>query len=570
MKTLKKMSALLVALVMTMFTVVPAFAVEYSTNCEITNNITGHKFEAYQIFQSNLDTSKKPTQVTDVVWGSGVNPTTLVPALKASTDFGTPNPFAKVETATDVANVISNLSGDNQINFAQFMSSHLTNVSTPIAAPAEDGTSTKVSVVSGYYLIVDKTDSLEAGDALNPAVLHVNGPVTIQSKKDEVTVEKKVKKVDEADAAYADVAETTIGNTLDFKLSSKVINDKAFKEYDAYFFEFEDWISKGLEPVVDENGRVIIKSIILTDENGNSVDLTNAEAFTSMVPVDETREGKDGKLFRFSCTDLKQVTTDGGTTLVDFAGKTITLTYQATLTKDAVVGMEGNPNKVVVNYSRDPNGNGTGTSEEDEVHAFTFELDGTKVNLANTDEKLSGAEFVLYREVGQNKDKEYAELINDPVASGTTQTDNKRKIVKWTKLDKEPKEGDADYSNYVIVSKENTGKFEIEGLGTGTFYLKETKAPAGYVKKETPFVIIISANKNEAGTAIENLKIKLDQGTEQDGTDGVVSGDFANSMSVELPETGGMGTTMLYVAGGILLVGSAVLLVTKKRMGHEG
>ena len=74
----------------------------------------------------------------------------------------------------------------------------------------------------------------------------------------------------------------------------------------------------------------------------------------------------------------------------------VIVTYDATLNANAEIGLDGNPNRVDLQFSNNPNGDGLGRTTEDTVIVFTYELDGTKVDGKNADTKLEGAEFVLF------------------------------------------------------------------------------------------------------------------------------------------------------------------------------
>ncbi len=151
--------------------------------------------------------------------------------------------------------------------------------------------------------------------------------------------------------------------------------------------------------------------------------------------------------------------------------------------------------------------------------------------------------------------------------------DTNKKITDWEVLTDEDLNGKiadeaTDRNKYLLISDEK-GAFGIQGLGDGTYFLQETKAPAGYNLITSPIEFEITSTQENKELKSVSIKIgeKTVNGTVSTGT---VNTTVENTKGTTLPETGGMGTTMLYVAGGILLVGSAVLLVTKKRMGHEG
>ncbi|MDY3286908.1 MAG: SpaA isopeptide-forming pilin-related protein, partial [Eubacteriales bacterium] len=215
---------------------------------------------------------------------------------------------------------------------------------------------------------------------------------------------------------------------------------------------------------------------------------------------------------------------------------------------------------VYLEYSNNPNQTGTGTTEtgktpEDEVLVFTYELDVTKVDGQNADTKLSGAEFVLL-----NSDKRKAAVVADG------------KITGWA--DVTTADGKTTYPAGSTLTSGVDGKFVIAGLDAGSYYLVETKAPAGYNLLKNPIKVTIAAtlDKTENNPALTALTISVDGGAAKDGnlTSGAVETNVENNQGATLPETGGAGTTAFYIIGGCLVLAAAVLLVTKKRMSSKG
>lgn len=99
-----------------------------------------------------------------------------------------------------------------------------------------------------------------------------------------------------------------------------------------------------------------------------------------------------------------------------------------------------------------------------------------------------------------------------------------------------------------------SGKFEIKGLKAGTYYLKEIEAPTGYNKLANPIKITISQDttKNQVITV-------------GDSTESVTEVGVENKSGTLLPHTGGAGTTMIYLVGALLVLGSGVVLASKRR-----
>ena len=218
--------------------------------------------------------------------------------------------------------------------------------------------------------------------------------------------------------------------------------------------------------------------------------------------------------------------------------------YKATLNENANIGMVGNVNEVYLKFSNNPNGDGKGKTPEDKVIVFTYELDTKKVDRAENEKLLKNAEFVLKNEDGTK----YAKVTN-------------KKFAGWV---------DKDQATKLITGDD--GLIKVAGLDDGTYRLEETKAPDGYNKLSKDVIIIITAATKNGQTwdgvnAIERLNVTADgkSGTADVNT-GIVTVQIENNSGSTLPSTGGIGTTIFYVVGVILMLGAGVLLVTKKRM----
>lgn len=208
----------------------------------------------------------------------------------------------------------------------------------------------------------------------------------------------------------------------------------------------------------------------------------------------------------------------------------IVVTYTATINENAVVGSAGNDNKVHLDYGDDDHPSST---PDDETKTYTWTFNVFKFAITNGKEtSLAGATFTLSTdENGSNK----INLIKT--------SDNVYRVAK------------ADETTDIVteITTDNTGTFTINGLDSGTYYLTETQNPAGYNKLSAPVKIVIAVDG----------KIIVNNG--QATTDTTVK--VENKSGSSLPETGGMGTTLFYIIGGVLVIGAGVLLVTKKRMG---
>ena len=516
MKHIKKLASLLLALVMVLSLAVTAFADEPTTySITINNSTAGHTYEAYQIFTGDLATNEAGNKVlSNIVWGSGVSEA-------GQTALG--DAAAKAETLKTEADAKA---------FAKAVAPYLTTAAGS-ANTVTDGKYVISGLAAGYYLVKDQDGSLTGdNDSYTEYIIQVVGNVTATPKSDVPEVQKKVKDIndstDTTKTDWQDSADYDIGDSIPFQLKATLADNVS--SYTTYKVVFHDTLSKGL--TYNNDAKVYIDG---TETNGFTVTATvNADGITTLT---------------VSCDDVKAL--GAGNSSV------ITVEYTAKLNENAVLGSAGNPNEVYLEYSNNPNkseegNNETGETPKDVVIVFTYKTIINKVDSENA--PLTGAAFKLEKLI-KGKDG----------AAGT-----------WTTV----KEFTVD---------ETTTSFTFSGLDDGQYKLTETKTPAGYntidpiyfvieathdATADTPALTVLKAyltdeNGNKKTEVKDGETVNIDLGT-VDLTAGSITTTVVNKSGSELPSTGGIGTTIFYVLGSILVIGAAVLLVTKKRMSTKG
>ena len=209
--------------------------------------------------------------------------------------------------------------------------------------------------------------------------------------------------------------------------------------------------------------------------------------------------------------------------------------YSATLNENANVGNDGNPNESKLSYGEinRETGKPGSTTPPSETNTYTWDVGVFKYTMnGETETALAGATFTLSKNADGSK----------PIAL-VSEGNNVYRVAKT-----------GETGTVTEITTDATGKFTIKGLDADTYYLTETAAPAGYNKLAAPVTIVIGENGVVNGTT--------------EAPQGVDEVKVLNQSGTELPSTGGIGTTIFYIVGGVLVVGAVVLLVTKKRMNN--
>ena len=168
----------------------------------------------------------------------------------------------------------------------------------------------------------------------------------------------------------------------------------------------------------------------------------------------------------------------------------------------------------------------------------TYDFDLTKTFDPESEEALE-ATFKLYPAVDGEKGSDAIQLISGGTIDG--------KDITYVKADTDDT-GTAD-----IISAKNGKITNVRGLASGTYYLTEQSTAEGYNLLTTDVVITIA---EDGSVTAESAEVK----------DGVIT--VENKAGTVLPSTGGMGTTIFYVIGGLLIIGAGIVLVARRKA-HE-
>ena len=494
----------------------------------ITAQEGDHTYGAYQLFDGNVSGGK----LTDITWGTGIDSAALLAELKTSTI----DELKAVTTAPQLAEKLSKLESSKVIAFSKIATKHVTGTAKTFTKSGEAAPFSYKATLGeadhGYYLVKD-TDNKAA--ALTSPILKVAGcTVNVEAKGSVPTSTKKIK--EDSTDQWGDTADLDVGQEAPFKLTGTMPSNIA--DFTTYKYGFKDFISKGFtlpEGFAAKDLTVKIGDKEITPDTVTVTDIT-----------DDTHgaEYNGGKQIEIMFTDLKATAKAAGVDLT--ASSEVTVEYTAKVNEQAVIGGKGNPNKSLVVYQKDvTDGDGLGETPEDEVWAFTYQLDTTKVDSANPETKLKDAQFRLY-----NSDKTKSAEIKD------------NKIVKWV-------DGDAG----TVITTPEGGVFNIAGLDADTYYLKEIKAPAGYnlpTGDDAYFKFVIAANLtvgDDGKGKIESLTITPGKGQAADGDipTGKVEMNITNTSGSTLPETGGIGTAIFTVVGLLVMAGAAGAFVWRRK-----
>lgn len=494
----------------------------------------GYSFTAYQILKGDVvpgnpkDAKNGKRTLSNIKWGDSVTP-----AAKADKDIG-----------SDVKAFTGKLTDESA---AETMAKKLANTEGYLSAYKTSGTIstdgkayTFSGLPGGYYLVKDTTQNEGKNDATSGHIVEVVGNTDTETKKGVPTTIKKVKentkavnvKDNETDTKipnmkvgtqYNDVADYDIGDKVPFELIGTLPAD--YSKYEKfYFYQFADKMDKSF--TLDNDS---VKAFFSNDNGGSWTEIKSGFATTS------PNKDKDNS-FTVTFNDLKKISEISATSKIK-------VTFDATLNEQANIGLPGNANESYLEFSNDANSLSHGKTAPDKVIVFTYAIDTTKIDAATKDQPsptvLKNAQFQI------KKGDSYLHQ-------------NEKGFITWG----------AEEGAKTFTSGDD-GKFLIKGLDSGTYTFHETKAPDGYNLGDDLTVVLTASTANGQswnGAPEKALtELKLGESTQDQAKHGTASQTITNDKGSLLPSTGGIGTKLLYAAGGILVACAAAYVVISKK-----
>ena len=499
MKKMKKIFALLIAMVMVLGMSTSVFAASTFT-ITLNGAIKDAKYEAYKVFDVTYDATDTSKVNYSIISGHDVSKIDGFNTVFKTVGDGTKYVERASESVTD-AQIIEWLKNhEEQIQNTCEKAAEVTNTSGSDSVTLDVGS-------AGYYFIASTLDDKSAVtiDTAHPTAT-VNSKIT-----DGPSVDDNAKKI-VIDGKEVDVADLEPGTVVDFKVEFNATNYAVNNGEQTVILNY----------VVEDapNGFAI-------QENTVSVSLDGGQT----APTITKSVGTDGKLTVTIPWGTKTGEGDDAViTPATYNNPTkVTVTYKATLT-----AVTKATNKATVSYNDDKK------VGDDETEVYNHIVDVDKVDADNTSTKLPGAQFAI-----KNSEGKYYK-----VTETTTGEDDSAKttyVVTWV-------DALADATTYwTSTDGTNAGttyqQVEFKGLEAGTYKLVEVTAPKGYnLAAEKEFTLNAPTEKlSDTSTLTVSYSVEDKKGT-------------------TLPSTGGIGTTIFYIIGAILVIGAGVVLVTRRRM----
>ena len=504
MKTIKRISCLLLALALILALSVTAFAAG-TNSITVKNAVKDQEYKLYKMLDLVVNDAHTAYSYTvNSAWAD------FFKAAEGETSAGKGLTYVNIDAQGYVTwkeNADVAAFAKDAEEFAKGQTALKTNTASV------DGDIVFSDLEAGYYLVTSTLGTNAIVDTTpgnpNPEIQEKNAaPANVKTVEEDST------------GKYGEKNDADIGQTVNFK--STITAQTGAENY-----VFHDTMSAGLTL---DKATIKVNDVAVTDAQGNDI---SGDNYTVSYP---SGEGADGCTFEiaFAKSYLNTIT----------QATTITITYSAKLNENAKVGLEGNPNTSKLSYGDkgDVSHTPSGTTPPSTTTTYTWDVDVFKYTMNGKNETaLAGAKFTL----SKNADG------SNPIAL-VSAGNNVYRVAK------------ADETGTVTeITTDATGKFTIKGLDADTYYLTETVAPDGYNKLAGATKVVVGSD----GTVTYYNFDATSNNYPASGSTGEIK--IENKAGALLPSTGGIGTTIFYILGSVLLVGAAVLLITKKRMSAE-
>lgn len=442
--------------------------------------------------------------------------------------------------ATDAAvvNTISGMDADETRSFAEKLVEKLDAAKKAANVSSDEFGSERMNkhatgLDAGWYLVRETTDASSKPNAttgnapLSLFMMKGGQNIDITVKSDVPTSHKKIVNDDYSNPRDADDFQTN--ENITYRLTFDIPSNWKTQYKDGFYFTMHDKLSAGLDYVGDPVIRVADNEDSIT----NAVDWDESAQGYGYTP--EFSKSKDGKTveWKFATAGTEASGIANRTANLKLAGKTVVVYYKAKMNASAkIASAGGNGNTYQVYYQHNPGNaaDGYDHTTPETPYVYTYQFIVVKQDGDNKGKKLSGAEFKLY------SDKSATEEVAVSLTNGVYTV--------------EP-------SGTAVLTTGTDGRITVNGLDSGTYYLKETKAPSGYKLDDTVREVTVTPDSKVAKAKNgEAITYK-------------VNDDSNHTMTIDnykgsLPSTGGMGIVLMVVAGVLLIAGGMISIMRRR------
>ena len=526
MRKLRQIAVALAALLAVVLCAAPAMAADTYTitvkNDSTHTTMEGQEFLAYKVFDVTYDD-------TD---GDDVND-----AFAYTVDEDFANFTYDGKTGADLVAYVSGLQSDSsELNdFAEAVRAYVNNADNHVTADGRaTGTADSQQVTitvdePGYYLVLGSaaTDGQTEGEVVAFAALSTTQPsAEVDVKADIPTVAKEVNAESDASGAWGAWADYEIGDTVPFRITGTI---PAYAEdYDSYTYVIHDVMSEGL-----------------------TLDASSVKVYTDATLKTELAAGS----YTVATSGLGDGCSFHVTISPDYIkgnhASTIYVGYTATVNDQVAVFDDVNTNKTHIEFSNDPydtTSKDTTPDKQVKVYTYSFQLFKYVAADGGAREAVPGAGFKLYRDA-QRADE--IKVVQVSVGDAGTAA-----VYRLAEAGEDGVE--------MIVPE--SGLVTIQGLDAGTYYLYETTVPEGYHALNESVAVTVTPTADDTNTGVASVAVTA-SGANSDVQSNVVN--IPNATGSLLPTTGGIGTTLFYVAGAVLVVAAGAGIVLRRRAGER-